>query len=110
MRARMLLLPLAVLGAGAAQAEEAAIDEGLTCQVSGYDVVLLNGGPEAIGEGTEVVWNVPFARKDGRHVLTRPLEAGGTVFLSGVLGASYLDPKKPCTAALAPEAAGEQPQ
>lgn len=96
MRPSLLVLAIAALGSGAGQAEEAGTPAALTCQVSGYDVILINGGAETIAEGTEIEWSVPFARQEGVHILDRDLEPEAMVFLSGALGSSFLESSTPC--------------
>jgi len=63
-------------------------------------VVLHHCGTGVLLEGTVIGWNVPFARMEGTHTLTRPLDPGGMVALSAVLGSSYVSPSKPCIASL----------
>lgn len=92
-------------GTGTAQevpdpAVQAAVSAGITCQCNGYEVVLHHDGTAVLPEGTVIGWNVPFARMDGTHTLTRPFEPGGMVALSAVLGSSYVSPSKPCVVSL----------
>lgn len=96
MPARFFVVAVAVILSGNAQTEEAGPLTALTCQVSGYDVILINGGTEPIAVGTEVKWSVPFARQEGTHTLEKDLEPGSMAFLSGALGSSFLDSSTPC--------------
>lgn len=77
----------------------------IACKVNGYDVMLTNATDAALPEGTAIAWNVPFARREGELVLTRPLDPGATAVVTGANGANYLTVRTPCEAALAePEA------
>lgn len=78
----------------------AAAAAGITCQCNGYEVVMHHSGTAVLPEGTVIGWNVPFARMQGTHTLTRPFDPGGMVALSAVLGSSYVSPSKPCIASL----------
>lgn len=87
-----------------AESEEAEPDDGLQgliCIVSGYDLVLRNEGADPIPAGTVIAWGVPYARREGQHELAEDIAPGGQLFLTAVMGATYLDPRKPCTLALA---------
>lgn len=68
----------------------------IVCSVAGYDVLIENLGGTPVAAGTEIHWSVPFARRDGVHRFDEPLEPGGRVFLSTALGATFLDPGRPC--------------
>ena len=106
--------------AGAALAQDAsttpAEPSGVTCTVSGYDVIIHNKGDAPIASGASVQWSVPFARKEGSHALIKDLEPGGRVFLAGALGSNFLSSKAECEATLgtaevqpAPEGASPPP-
>jgi hypothetical protein len=69
----------------------------LECEVNGYDLILRNGGENAIATGLAIAWTVRFSRSEGVHVLEKPFEPGARVYLTGALGASYLEPGTPCT-------------
>jgi hypothetical protein len=87
--------------AGTTPAEqEAGAAEAVDCNVSGYDVIVHNRGADPIASGASVLWSVPFARKDGNHVLTEELEPGGRVFLTGALGSDFLSAEAECEASL----------
>jgi hypothetical protein len=105
MIARAALLAAAGL-AGAASAQEAA-SATLVCRPAGYDVVVVNQGPDPLPPGTVVAWEVPFARASGTAALTAPLPPGGQVVLTAVLGSTYLAGPRPCTAEALP-ASGER--
>ncbi len=100
MIARAALLAAAGF-AGSAFAEEAA-PGGLVCRPAGYDVVIVNEGPDPLPPGTVVAWEVPFARASGTAALTAPLPPGGQVVLTAVLGSTYLAGPRPCTAEALP--------
>ncbi len=68
----------------------------VTCQVAGYDVILVNVGTEPLVKGSEIAWVVRFARMESTHQLTEMLEPGRMVFLTGALGSSYLNTNTPC--------------
>lgn len=70
--------------------------DAIICSVAGYDVMIENQGVAPVPAGTEIRWNVPFVRREGVHVFEEPLAPGGRVFLSTALGASFLDPGRPC--------------
>lgn len=95
-----MTLPLA-LPAGHAQTTPTE-DTSLVCEVAGYDVIILYSGEASIPAGSVLEWSVPFSRSEGHHDLTRDLAPGDRVFLSAVLGSSYLDPGKPCFIAISP--------
>jgi len=78
----------------------AAAAAGITCQPGGYEVTLRHEGTVVLPEGTVVGWNVPIARAEGTHVLSRPFAPGDLVTLSAVLGSSYVTPARPCIASL----------
>jgi hypothetical protein len=100
MIARAALLAAAGL-AGPALAQEAAAGA-LVCRPAGYDVVVVNEGPDPLPPGTVVAWEVPFARASGTAALTAPLLPGGQVVLTAVLGSTYLAGPRPCTAEALP--------
>ena len=102
-------------GAGAPQAappaEAAEGAAGIACLTTGYDIVLRNEGGAAIPAGTELAWEVPFVRLEGRHRLEGALDPGGRVFLTGALASTYLTRPRPCTVTVgAAAAAAEDPQ
>ncbi|MES2843995.1 MAG: hypothetical protein V4747_03085 [Pseudomonadota bacterium] len=68
----------------------------LTCKVNGYDVILMNPTDMPVPLGTQVDWNVPYARMTGTHTLTADMAPDGQAVLSGALAANYLDNRKPC--------------
>lgn len=70
---------------------------GLTCQVSGYDLLVVNASDESFRAGTSLHWSVPFARMQGKHELTQDLQPGARAFLAGVLGSNHLDGRRSCT-------------
>lgn len=72
----------------------------IVCTVAGYDVIIHNTGTDPIVSGTPVDWSVPFARKQGSHLLTGELEPGGRVFLSGILSPSWMEPGGDCEASM----------
>jgi hypothetical protein len=88
------LAVLAAVAAPAAMADEAAVG----CEVSGYEVILINGGPVALEPGTLVRWSVPFARNSGEVTLERSLEPGAFLMLPAALGSIFLTPQTPCEA------------
>jgi hypothetical protein len=77
-------------------AAEGPVPPGLICRVEGYDVALINRGEDPVAVGTTVHWSVPFARADGRHEFTRPLEPGALEMIGGALESSYLGPGTEC--------------
>jgi hypothetical protein len=101
-QAAAMLAATALLGT-AAGAQEAA-HGGLVCRPAGYDVVVVNEGPEPLMPGTVVAWEVPFARASGTVALTSILVPGGQVVLTAVLGSTYLAGPRPCTAEARPAA------
>ncbi|MDH3264840.1 MAG: hypothetical protein OEM24_12700 [Paracoccaceae bacterium] len=113
-----LILLLAALAAApaAAQQADAPAPEGegegeespVICQVSGYDVVIVNPGTAPLAAGIGVSWSVRFARMEGVHVLDSDLAPGAIHVLTGALGSSYLSTRTPCVASIAePEAQDE---
>ncbi len=90
------------LAEAAAQAVLAADLAGITCQPGGYEITLRNSGTASLPEGTVITWDVPFARMNGAHTLTRPFDPGTTVMLSAVLGSNYVTPARPCITSLPP--------
>ena len=104
----VVALGLAASGAALAQGETPLAPGdpgGLVCTVSGYDVIIRNNGTDPIASGASVEWSVPFARRDGNHVLTKDLVPGGRVFLNGALGSNFLSSKSACEAMLATQGA-----
>lgn len=86
---------IAGLFAGPALAQAPA-EPGVVCGVSGYDVIVRNEGTEPVAAGTVINWSVKMSRSEGEHTLAEPLEPAGRVFLSGVLGSSFLGSKTAC--------------
>jgi len=72
----------------------------VVCRVDGYDVVILNPGETPLAAGAGIRWSVRIARSEGLHVLSRPLEPGRVVVLTGALGSSFLEPGDGCLAAV----------
>ncbi len=70
----------------------------LDCTAAGYDVLLVNPGPEAVESDRTVAWEVRFVRKSGLYRIADALEPGAGVFVSGALGSDYLSTPQPCTA------------
>lgn len=105
------LLPLlAAIAALPALAQQPAADGAaapVTCQVAGYDVVIVNSGPAPLLAGTAIAWEVRFARMAGVHDLAADLAPGAVHILTGALGSSYLGTRTPCRAAPAGEAEAE---
>lgn len=104
-----------VSGPAASEGAEEAAEPGSTgrsgdleviCVVSGYDVVLRNHGPIPIPVGTVIEWEVPFARMNGSYVLSSPIDPGGQLFQTAVLGSSYLGPGTPCHAEISTDEGG----
>ncbi len=77
--------------------EEAPSRAALICQVSGYDLLVVNSSDKSLRAGTSLHWSVPFARMQGRHALRQDLQPGGRAFLAGVLGSNHLDGRQSCT-------------
>lgn len=96
-RIALAALCLSVAGATNSQADEK-IESAIACEVAGYDVIIFNQSARPVPAGTNVEWSVPFARSDGKLTLTKVLEPGRAVFLTGALGSSYLDPDTDCLA------------
>lgn len=97
---RFKFLACALVGAGLAApalSQESVGASILECEVNGYDLIIRNGGDEAIVAGTAIEWAVRFSRSQGVHEVERDLEPGGRIYLTGALGASYLEPGTPCT-------------
>jgi hypothetical protein len=84
--------------------QEPAAPGTVVCTVSGYDVIIHNKGGDPIASGASVEWSVPFARMDGIHVLTKDLELGGRMFLTGALGSNFLSSEAECEASLSTQA------
>lgn len=76
-------------------------ESSVICQVSGYDVVILNIGTTPIEAGIGVAWSVRFARMEGIHVLDSGLAPGAVHVLTGALGSSYLSTRTRCDAKFA---------
>ena len=74
----------------------------LRCVVNGYDVAIINDGPESQPVGTSLAWEVAFARMQGTLVLTRPLDPDNSTFITAALGSSYLNTRTPCIVSIAP--------
>jgi hypothetical protein len=72
------------------------------CTVTGYDLILRNGGDAVLPAGTAFEWSVPFARAKGTALTDRDLAPGAQFLMSAMLGASYLGPDKPCIITLTP--------
>lgn len=94
---------LAAFFAASAPAQQVAAEaeSPVICQVSGYDVVIVNRGATALAAGTGVAWSVRFARMEGIHLLESALAPGAIHVLTGALGSSYLGTRTPCEASIA---------
>ncbi|MCL4189086.1 MAG: hypothetical protein KJZ85_15910 [Rhodobacteraceae bacterium] len=104
MRAAVILSALIALlpaGGGAQGSGDAAAGGPVDCQVAGYDVLIFNRGDAPLPAGTEVDWEVRFARAGGRHRLADDLAPGRFALMVGALGESYLRPQVKCEARLA---------
>lgn len=91
----MALLPPSAAGA------QSDLDEALECEVNGYDLIIRNAGEETFPVGKPIEWTVRFSRSEGVHALEKPFRPGDRVYLTGALGASYLEPGTPCAVAFA---------
>lgn len=104
MTPRAALLAAAAALSGTVTGAQEAAPGGLVCRPAGYDVVVVNEGPDPLPPGTVVAWEVPFARASGTAALTVSLAPGGQVVLTAVLGSTYLAGPRPCTAEALPAA------
>lgn len=87
---------LFLLSSSMAFGQPDAQSQNITCQPSGYDIILHNSGSAPIAEGTMIEWSVPFARMEGSHHLLEQLEPGQKAFLTGVLGSNFLSSSVSC--------------
>ncbi len=94
------LFALVIVAPAAASETPPATPLSVQCEVSGYDVLLINSGTEDLPTGTVIAWSVERARSAGQETLTRPLSPDRFVLLTGANGESYLGTGVPCTAAL----------
>lgn len=79
------------------------------CDVAGYDILITNSAPKLIAAGTVLNWSVRFARSSGKVEVAKDMKTGDTIFLTGVLGSSYLRPGTPCQAFIDHEKEGSDP-
>jgi len=106
----LVLLPVAV-AAQEATPEVVTPEEPplLACMVNGYDLALTNNGTETLPIGTEIAWEVPFARREGVYALTRAMDPKAITVVTATNGSSYLNPRIPCTAELVEAAEAAAP-
>lgn len=92
----MLMSAPALAAAGPAAPQEASI----SCEASGYDVIITNDGSTEIISGASIAWTVPFARKAGTFETTRDLAPGERTVVSGAMGSDYLQAGTACNATI----------
>lgn len=92
----LLLSALIVATPGLTAVQAASV----SCEASGYDVIITNDGTADVASGAVIAWMVPFARKTGTFETTRDLAPGERTVVSGAMGSDYLQAGTACTATI----------